>query len=234
MSNLITPEDLKELLPRGLHGNATQELADKINGAVSDPIVAKEIRENFISYTRILSEGRFKTEDYLNAVVYASHKLMGYSNQDAYQRTFPDRYSALVARGASKKDISAYVAMYHKNKLVNMLLEQAMVPVWVLNQDAFQKAINTQLEIMSDDTASAKARVDAANSILTHLKPPEVKKFELDIGVRNDGGIAELRETMAELARTQKMAIENGAGAKQIVSRPLNVIDAEVVSDSSG
>lgn len=233
MSNLITPEDLKGILPRGLHGSATQDLADKINGAVSDPIVAKEIRENFISYTKILSEGKFKTEDYLNAVVYTSHKLMGYSNQDAYQRTFPDRYSALVARGASKKDISAYVAMYHKNKLVNMLLEQAMVPIWVLNQDAFQKAINTQVEIMSDDTASAKARVDAANSILTHLKPPEVKKFELDIGVKNDGGISELRGAMSELARKQKEMIEGGFGAKRIASQPLDVIDAEVVSEPS-
>lgn len=229
----MTVEVLREVLPKNLRGVATQEFADKINSIVSDPLVAQEVRDNFLTYTKVLKEGKFKTEDYLNAVVYATHKGMGYTNKDAYARTFPDRYSALVARGADDKTISAYVAMYHKNKLVNMILEQAAIPMWLLNQDVYQKAINTQLGIMSDPEVSPKVRAEAANSILTHLKPPEVKKFEIDVGVRNEGGIEDLKATMRELAETQLQAISHGMGVKELAARKLNVIDAEVVSEPS-
>lgn len=227
----MTVEVLREVLPKNLRGVATQEFADKINSIVSDPMVAEEVRNNFLTYSKVLNEGKFKTEDYLNAVVYATHKAMGYTNKDAYARTFPDRYSALIAKGADEKTISAYVAMYHKNKLVNLILEQAAIPMWLLNQDVYQKAINTQLGIMSDPDVSPKVRAEAANSILTHLKPPEVKKFEIDVGVKNEGGIEDLKATMRELAQTQLQAIERGMGVKDLAARKLTAIDAETVND---
>ena len=215
---LMTVELLKEALPKQLKGNATQELADKINGIVADPEMAQEIRNNFLSFNKVLMEGQFKTEDYLNAVSYCTFKLMGYSNKDAYAKAFPDRYTRLVANGASDKEISAYVAGYHKNKLVNIILEQAAVPIWLLNQDVYQKAINTQLMLMTDPDVSPKVRSDAANSIMTHLKAPEIKKVEIDMSVKNQGGIGELAETMVRLAEQQRELILGGAGA-QVVSR---------------
>ena len=60
---------------------------------------------------------------------------------------------------------------YNKNKLVNLILEQSMIPSWVLNQDMYQKALNVQCELML--TANSEKVSDAANSILTHLKPPQ-------------------------------------------------------------
>lgn len=235
MSQLMTVELLKGVLPPALKGNASQELADKINAVVEDEHVAQEIRNNFLTYSKVLSEGRYKTEDYLNAVAYVTHKLMGYNNQDAYIRTFPDRYQTLVAKGVSAKDLSAYVAMYHKNKLVNAILEQAMVPTWLLNQDVYQRAINTQLALMVDPDVSPKVRSDAANSILTHLKPPEVKKVEIDVGVKENSGVRELMDTMRQLASRQRELIQTGVGAKELAQQKLvgvgleDVIDAEVV-----
>ena len=92
---------LKQALPKNLQGNATQELVDKINNIVSDPEAADIVKENFISYSKVLSEGKFKTEDYLSAVVYVSYKLMGYNNQDAYARAFPDRWKRHLLLGTS-------------------------------------------------------------------------------------------------------------------------------------
>lgn len=225
----MTVELLKATLPRALQINATQELADHINNIALDPEVAEEVRNNFLSYTKVLQEGKFKTESYLDAVTYVTHKLMGYSNQDAYIRTFPQRYQTLVAKGMSPKDISAYVAAYHSNKLVNLILEQTVVPSWLLNRDIYQRAINTQFELMTDPDVSAKVRSDAANSILTHLKQPETQKVELDVGLKNAGGIEDLMSSMRQLARQQQELIERGVPARDVARQRLAAepVDAE-------
>lgn len=228
----MTVELLQAVLPKNLHLNATQEFADQINTLALEPEAADVVRQNFLTYSKVLKEGKYKTEDYLNAVVYASHKIMGYDNKDAYIRTFPDRYQALVAKGTSEKDISAYVAMYHKGKMVTAILEQATVPAWLLHQDAFNKAVQTQYDIMTDDDINPRDRTAAANSLMTHLKAPEVKKVELDVSVKREGGLAELEATLNKMAAQQKQLIEQGASAKTVARIPLvqgEVIDGEFV-----
>lgn len=222
---MITVEEVALALPANLKSSATQSLADMINTVVSEPIMADQIRDNFITYTSVLKDGRYKMEDYLNAVTYVSFKHMGMSNQDAYCHTFPARHAALVAKGASAKDLSAYVSMYHKGKLVNAIMEQSLIPVHILHQDAFNKAIKTQMELMATAT-SEKVRSDAANSILTHLKPPELKKIEVDIGVKQDAGMTELRDTMRQLAEQQQAIISNGSMTpKQIAESKIVTIE---------
>lgn len=43
-----------------------------------------------------------------------------------------------------------------------------------------------------------------------HLKPPEVKKVELDIGLKADKGIDEMRSMLATLSAKQKELIDDG------------------------
>lgn len=232
---IMTMEELKLALPKGLQTYANQEFLDKVNAITSDPDAADVIKENFIGYVKILGDGKFKTEDYLSAVAYVSYKLMGYSNQDAYAKTFPARWLRHATLGTSAKDLSAYVAAYNKNKLVNLILEQSLIPTWVLNQDTYQKAINVQLDLMQNST-SDKVRCEAANSILTHLKPPEVKKVELDIGVKNGGGLDDLRATINALAERQLGLIREGVPAKAIAHERLGgmpVIEDAVFTEVS-
>lgn len=237
----MTVELLKEALPRSMQHTATQELADKVNSMVEDPLVGAQVRENFVTYSKVLTEGKFKTEDYLNAVTYATYKVMGYSNKDSYARTFPDRYTALVAKGTSDKDISAYVAMYNKNKMVTKIMEQAVIPPWLLFQDIHHKAIQTQYEIMIDDEVSPKVRVEAANSLMTHLKAPESKKIEIDMSIKNEGGLGDLRQMMSSLAEHQLSAIHAGVPVHTIAAQKLgqalpaptqNPIPALVIEDA--
>lgn len=220
---MLTVDDLKQCLPPALRTAATQSLADLVNNASSDPEMAKTIRENFVGYTHVLKEGRFKTEDYLYGVTYVSFKIMGYTNQESYKRTFPARYQALVARGATEKDISAYVSAYNKNKMINMILEQTLVPVWVLNQDIYQSAINTQAKIMLDVSVNSRDRTAAANSLLTHLKKPETKQVELSIGVNESNGMTELNAIMQSLAGRQQELIAQGATTREIAHQSLSV-----------
>ena len=121
MNTPITKELVARALPGNLKSAATDQLADMINQISADPLIAEQIRENFLSYASVLKDGKFKVEDYLNAVAYCSYKLMGDSNQDAYFKTFPQRYANLVAAGRTPKEISAYVSAYAKGQLVNKI-----------------------------------------------------------------------------------------------------------------
>jgi glutamine synthetase type III len=225
---MLTREQVEQALPPNLRSAATQEFTDQINNLSLDPLIAENIRENFLSFSRILLEGKFKTEDYLHAVAYVSFKHMGYSNQDAYFRTFPNRHSSLVQKGASPKDISAYVSAYHKGKLVNLIMEQSLVPIWIVNQENYQRAINTQVEIMEDMTNPAVARTQAANSILTHLSKPKDAVNTLKLEVQESQGMKDLRSMLEQLARNQRQAIEGGMTTKMIAEQ--KIIDITPIS----
>jgi hypothetical protein len=220
ISNLVTVEDLINALPKNLKTAATQDMADRINNINNDPIVAEQIKENFIGYVHVLKDGRFKAEDYLSAVTYVSYKLMGLTNKNAYENTFPDRMAQMLLDGRDSREIAAYVAAYSKGKLVNLLYEQSMVPVWVINQDAVQEAINTQVRLMRTAT-SEKVQSDAANSLLTHLKKPDIKEFQISIETKENSGMRELQETMRELAKKQLEAIDRGTPTHEIASQPM-------------
>jgi hypothetical protein len=135
---MISLDELDQALPPALKGRMTPEIAQTLNNVISDTQMAQQFRDNFISYTNVLKEGKFKIEDYVNAVVYVGYKLMNYSDREAYQRTFPTRYAELVAKGTPAKDIASYVSAYNKNILVNKIFEQTIIPTYVLNQAIYQ------------------------------------------------------------------------------------------------
>lgn len=221
-----TIDQFKGALPATLKKSVNPELIKKIQQTLNDPDMYETYRENLLSYTKVMAEGKFKVSGYIDAVKYVSHKLMGDSNIAAFSKTFPDKLAKWNAQGMASKDIASYVTAYNKSKLVNLILEQTLVPSWVLNQDLYQKALNTQAELMMS-AKSEKVRSDAANSLLTHLKRPETQKLELDIGVKEDSSIAVLRQATLELARQQRLAMEAGVLNAQQVAHSRVVIDGE-------
>lgn len=223
---MLTKEMVQRALPPNLKGVATQAFTDQINGIVSDPEIAEQVRNNFISYTSVLSEGKFKVEDYLHAVVFASFKLMNMSNQDAYFRTFPQRHANMLAKGMPAKDIAAYVSMYFKGKLVQLVLQQTLTPSWVLNQDLYQKAINVQADLMCN-AQSEKVRCEAANSLITALAKPKDVGPLINIGVNESSGLTELKATLLQLAEQQQQLISQGISPKEIAGQ--RIIEGEKV-----
>ena len=223
---VLTLETFRTALPDKVKKTINQELMDNINKTLSDPDMFETYRENLLSYASIMADGRFKMESYVSAVKYVSHKLMGASNIAAYIKTFPDKYQDFINRGIETKDIASYVTAYNKSKLVNLIMEQTLIPSYVLNQDLYQKALNVQAELMLT-AKSEKVRSDAANSLLTQLKMPEVNKVQLDVNVKEDGSIAALRESTLELVRQQKLMVQAGAMNAQEVAHSKLVIDVE-------
>lgn len=222
----LTAEQFKQALPDKVKKSVSQELIDQINSTLSEPEMYEAYRDNLLSYSKVMADGRFKIDQYISAVKYVSHKLMGATNIEAYSKTFPDKMQRFAAQGVSAKDIASYVTAYNKSKLVNLIFEQTLIPSYVLNQDLYQKALNTQAELMVS-AKSEKVRCDAANSLLTHLKMPETQKVELEIGVKEDSAIAALRATTMELARQQRLMLEAGAMNAQEVAHSRLVIEGE-------
>lgn len=227
---MLTLDQFKLALPDKVKKSINQELIDQINNTLSDPEMFESYRDNLISYTKVMADGKFKVTQYIDAVRYVSFKLMGCTNIEAYTKTFPDKYQRFIQQGIQAKDIASYVTAYNKSKLVNLIFEQTLIPCHVLNQDLYQRALNVQADLMVN-AKSEKVRCDAANSLLTQLKTPEVKKVELDIGVKEDGSIAALRATTMELARQQRLMVESGAMNAQEIAHGRLIIEgtAEVV-----
>ena len=220
----LTLDQVKAILPSSIRSNITEDFVDKLNSVSQDPIIAEEIRNNFISYSKVISDGRYKIIDYLNAVKYVTHKIMGASNQEAYKKTFPDRYLTLIAKGADEKSISCYVAMYNSNKLVTLLLDQTLIPVYIMNRDIHQEAINTLASLMRN-AKSEKVRCESANHLLVHLKKPESKVIELDIGFKESSGLNELNNALKALAEKQIDLIKDGTPTSTIAKQSLIVQD---------
>ena len=212
---MFTLDELDQALPLSLKGKMTPEIANNLNTIITDPQVAQAFRDNFVSYTNVLKEGKFKLESYMDAVAYVSFKLMGYTDRECYQRTFPGRYAELVAKGTSAKDIAAYVSAYNRGILVNKVLEQTLIPTYVLNQDVYQKAINTQADLMVNGK-SEMVRMKAADSILNHLKRPEASKVEISMGIVDSKEVDDLKQAMLDLTRNQRILIEQGTPTKEI------------------
>lgn len=223
----LTVEQFQLALPDKVKKSVNQELIDQVNKTLGNPDMYETYRDNLLSYTRVMADGRFKVSEYINAVKYVSHKLMGDTNIDAYSRTFPDKMIRFAAQGVTSKDIASYVTAYNKSKLVNLIFEQTLVPSHVLNQDLYQRALNVQAELMIT-AKSEKVRCDAANSLLLQLKQPEVKRIELDIGIKEDSSIGLLRQATMELAKQQRMAIEAGTVTAVELAHQ-RVVPAEVI-----
>ena len=212
----LTIEQFQEALPDKMKKSVNKEIIDSINKVLADPEFYEQYRDNLLSYTKVMQEGKFKISQYIDAVKYVAYKHMGLTNRDAYAKTFPEKIMRFMVQGVSDKDIASYSTAYNKSKLVTLLYEQTLIPTHILNQDLFQKALNVQAELMVSAN-SEKVRSDAANSLINALKPPETKKVQLDVGVREDHSIAALREATLALAAQQTQMLQAGAtNAQQI------------------
>lgn len=223
----MTVEQFKAALPEKMKKTVNDELIDKVNSTLAEPELFEAYRNNLLSYTSVMRDGRYTIEEYINAVRYVSHKLMGCTNIDAYSRTFPEKIQRFAQQGVASKDIASYVTAYNKTKLVNGILEQTLIPSFVLNQDLYQKALNVQAALMLDEGVSPKVRSDAANSLLTHLKMPETQKVQLEVGMREDSAITSLRDTTMELVRQQRLMLESGAMNAQQVAHSKLVVEVD-------
>ena len=230
-------KELQEILRGRSRALATQGVLDSINEAlnIDDTDQAEVVKNNMISMVDVLVTGRYKIEDYMNAVRFVSYKLVGETNVEAYRKTFPDRFQRMFekyeAMGLDEDEIirnriSAFATAYNKNKLVSKLTEQTIVPSHIINAPYYQQAVGVLADLMVN-ARSEMVRFNAANSLVQNLKTPEVVKMELDVGVKQNDVIDDLRKVTQELAAQSRNAIASGAITSRAACE-MQIIEADV------
>lgn len=217
MNTLVT---LRDVLPTDLRQFVPAELEQQILQLEPDPTIREHITKNMISYVGVLRENRSTLESYLHAVAYCTHRLTEDSRVVAYAKTFPNKYASLVASGANASTISKYATSYEKTKLVSGIMEQSVVPTWIVNQDIYQQAINVQKELMLTAN-SEKVRCDAANSLITHLARPEKVAPLVNINIGSNNELDLLKQSMVDLALNQRGRIMTGTPTKLIADEDI-------------
>lgn len=227
MSNIVTKDQLMATMPPSLKHNITDNLVNMVNTASNDVDELENIRGNFVNFSSVMREGRYSMEEYFNAVKYVSFKLMQHNNQEAYIRTFPDRYQNLLARGATPKEISSYVHAYNKGKLVNAIWEQSIIEPWILYNDKFSLGIKALVEVIEDPNVSNRDKWSSADKLLTHLKKPETAAgLNINIGTTvTEDTLDRLDQALDRLSNMQQSTIGNGSNAKEIAES--NIINGE-------
>jgi hypothetical protein len=216
---MITSEQL-ELALGSKRNWASQELVTTLNTLETDG--ADLVRENWLTHANVLREGTYSLDQYTTAIKYVSLKQMGHTNQQAYSIALAERYQELVAKGYDDQRISSHVSAYHKGALVQKLLAQSTVPLYMLYQDEAHKAIKTLVQVMTEPNASFKTRAEAADKLLNHVKRPEAAKIELEVSQKASDGMNELTTMMRELAQKQLAAIADGGNVREVANLPLN------------
>lgn len=206
---MMDTADLTAALPKHLQKSFNQAVVASINEVLSDRDERERFRENFIGYSSVLLDGKYSVQQYVDAVKYVSFKTMGLTNLDSFRKTFPNKIARYKRDGKTIEKINAFVSGYNKTKLVTAMLKQAAVPLYILNQDAAQEAINAHLKILRTSTNDL-AIVKAADSLLSHLAPPVETQVSLNIGVADNTLFDDFRKETAALARQQQEMIKAG------------------------
>ena len=228
MTKPITEEQFKNSLPRTLKKGVPVEVMDNINDMISQGVVGEVFKENLLNHSDILLEGKFTLDQYVNAAKYISYRALGKTMKDSYQATFPDRMTDWVARGVSGKDISTYVSVYNKSKLVIRLLSVSLAPFHLLNQPYRQEALLKQVELMrgnssGDKDVSPMVQHLAAKSVMEILTPPDTIPTELQLTRKDAEETSELKNALRDLAKAQKEMIEKGGNLKDVAES--NIVD---------
>ena len=222
---MIEYKEFRKALPPEKRKLLTEDTFKVIQQLDNDPDL--DLRDELISYTQVLQTGKFKITDYAKACKYIAYKNAGYSNKDAYQKTFPERIERWEKEGKPWDKIHRYINKYNTSTLVTEITKRVLIPTKILNQDKVQKSLNVLDELMMN-AKSEMVRMKAAETLLRELKIDDDNKLELDITVKKDESLDQLEKKLAEFSTLQLNAIKNKqSDPKQIAEMDIITVDTE-------
>ena len=215
---MITHEELINMLPRHKRSLLTSDFVDKINEIAQNPEYGDEFKQNMITYMEVLNGGKYSLNDYKNAILFVTQKLLGASDIDAYARTFPERYQRLLDEGLDRDRMSPYVTAYKRsNKLVQSVIEATLIPTHILNAHIYQESVNRNRELMMH-ARSETVQQKAATDLMLHLAPPQAAKLEVDIGIKREDVVNDYERAIAMLAEEKLKIIQSHGRTKEIAN----------------
>ena len=216
---------LKDAVPKHRRHLITQNFCDTIEN-MSDPDFREAFKDNMFRFADVWDKhNRVGLKSFANAILFCTHRLLGDTQAKAYCKTFPDRYERLMNEG-KEMNVATMAAAYCRHPLICDIMERSLVPVYLLNADLHQEAINVQADLMRT-AKSENVRMKAAECLIMNLKPPEDINVNVNVDHRSSQ-LEELREVTRKLAEEQKRAIQDGrVNAQQIAES--EIIDVKLL-----
>ena len=221
---MVGYEEFKRALPKGKKKMLTPEVYEEIKKLNDSDL---SLREDLLGYANVLEDTRYTIKQYVLAVKYVAYKQMGHTNFDAFNIVFPDKIKEWKDRGLDTASLHKKVTKYNRSPIVVAITKQSVIPVWILNQDVLQEAINVNRDLMYT-SRSEMVRQKAASDLMNFLKQPEDTKATLDINIKEDDTTKQLEETLLKLSKQQLEHVEMGKSTpKQIAEMDIITVEVE-------
>ena len=234
--DILTLEYFHTTLPKKHKKIMTQSVVDEINLLVEEPDYGEEFKSSIITHTTIL-EGKesWSLRQYIDAVKFYSLTAAGLSQAKSYVKVFPERLQARIDRDQGMEEIKSEASRFNGTELVNRIRQQALVPLHLVNQGTTQLAINTLTTLMLKGRSEV-ARVSAATALLKELRPPEIQKVELALGLTDEAMEARAKQEtqLLDIAENQRRLLAAGHDindVQQIQIKATEYTDVEVDED---
>ena len=206
----MTLDELKVLMPAKKQKFMNQELVDMINDAENRGDFEGEFERKVISYSSVLTQGRYKTGDYIAAVEFCTYYLSGDEQAEAYVKTFPAKVKRRVLEGKSAYATGA-PSMYYGGQLVQAIMAQAQMSVRMRHYNKIDMMVETLFDLATSKMSTDRIKMESADKVLTHLKEPDQSHVEIEVGIKKDESGIALEKKLMEVATMQKAAFEKGA-----------------------
>lgn len=203
----------KEVLEQAFGIDAVSQIEDwdAVDKALTDPATGQYLRENIVGFKSILRGTRHTINDYINACRFCCLVTSGATDIDAFHAVFPDRFKFLTQPGKSANNLGSGIRAYKRTFLVQRIMEQVRVPLYLLHADQRVRALNTLCEIMEDEDVHPRDRVAAASSLATQLAPPKEALHKVEItNNQSDDIITQLVGTIGKFVDQQQLALNSG------------------------
>lgn len=211
------------------------KVLDLIKQSIDEPEFAGDkFIDTLITYQNVLDTSGMTNglSDYIKAVRFVAFLEANEGNAtDAYIRAFAHTDFVKNRLGfptdsQENREIVSSASRYRKSKLVISIMTQAEVPLYIMFQGYRYKAI-ARLAKEMEEAKYSRDRINAADKLLTHLKPPEGLKIEVDVSNSKGEIIDTYEEAMMKLVKAQREQIIAGGDIKEITN--VKIIDTEVV-----
>ena len=219
----LTADELKKRFP-SKSKTITDETVELINQANSDPnFNGDEFLSTMYDYENVMYKNKASIKEFITALKFCAYlEAEGDNYTEAYKRARAND-EFVIARLNMPTDSSEYkeltfaASRYRKTPMVKDILTQADMPLYLMFQGARYKAVKTLADEMLTAQYS-KDRISAADKLLTHVKPPENAKIELDVSVKQDSIIDKYEAMITSLVKTQQKQIAEGEDLRKVTN----------------
>lgn len=214
---MLDINELKEVLPETMAKNLKEADIAALARDLGSVETVRTFREGFLGYRNVIGMGKFDLNEYTNAVKFMTYVAMGCTNKDAYAYTFPERMKRYELNNVSEKAVSAYVSGYNRSKLIVEMRKQFAIPVYILNSDVPQKAINRLLTVI-EKSKNDLAVVKACEALIVACAPPVDTKLTVDVNIKQDDEFEDMKKRIRDVSSMQRQIIEDGKVSARVVA----------------